>query len=509
MSTGEKLLNFMEYVTDRMNPILVKETRQALKSRQFTVTFMLLLTIAWLISAFGIMYFGPAIEYGSAGRAFFVAYLYVIGFATLFVVPFGAFRSMLNERDQNTYELLSISTLSPRQIVSGKLFSTMVQVFIYYSAIAPFIAFTSLLQGFDLPMVVLCLSIALLWSVFVSMVALMLSTLSNSKQWQAMNTIGMIILLLWQLAMAFGMSTAALSESVPFDEPEFWWGLVSVLIGAGSFFLLFQQIAVSRLTFESGNRSSGVRIICTLQFLLLWGGLLIYGYYYGAVAIDQHLVVFFASMSCFQWFLAGLFFSTESEHISRRVRRSVPQSTLYRVLIAPWMPGGRRGLVLLTFHMVALIIIAQLPFWDLWVHDTVTVIALYVICYVAFGAIVGRVGQRITPDFRPAHARVMAILIGALAMIAPYLPALTGMVGPTIGYSWTEITNPVRTLNEVSNGHHSAFIIPIMYFGASVALLVNLSAMWKGVLELVLYQSPAKKLPARPEGELLEAGEPQ
>ncbi|MDA1164818.1 MAG: hypothetical protein O3B13_17125 [Planctomycetota bacterium] len=519
MSTGEKFFHFAEFLTDRLNPILVKETRQALKSRQFIVTFMLLLTIAWLISVFGTMWFGPAIEYGSAGRAFFVAYFYVIGFATLFVVPFGAFRSMLNERDQNTYELLSISTLSPRQIVSGKLLSTVVQVFIYYSAIAPFIAFTSLLQGFDLPMVVLFLSLALAWSVFVSMIALMLSTLSDNKQWQAMNTIGMIALLLWQMAMAFGLSAAALSETIPFDSEEFWWAIGSSLLGAGSYFLLAQQIAVSRLTFESDNRSSGVRIICTLQFWLVWSGVLAYGCWYGAADVEDEAVVAFASVASLHWLLAGLFFSTESDHISRRVRRSVPRSGLFRVLVAPWMPGGRRGLLLLTIHLLALVVIGRLPFWQEWVHNTVTAIALYVFIYVSFGAAVGRWGQAITPEFRSAHARVLAILMAALAMIAPYLPPAFGFVRWPVGYSLAEVTNPVRTLDVVSSsssGRSGIYggvgmvdeIMLVLGGVAGLALLLNLPAMFKGVMELASYQHPAVRASATRPSELSDGEEP-
>ena len=65
MSSGEKFLHLTDYVTDRLNPILVKETRQALKSRQFIITFMLLLTVAWLISVFGVVLNGPAIEFGA------------------------------------------------------------------------------------------------------------------------------------------------------------------------------------------------------------------------------------------------------------------------------------------------------------------------------------------------------------------------------------------------------------------------------------------------------------
>ena len=92
-SLTDRVAEWGDKVSDRLNPILVKETRQALKSRQFSITFMLLLVVAWLISAAGAMWAGPAIEFGSAGRAFFVYYYFVLAFAIFLIVPFSAFRS--------------------------------------------------------------------------------------------------------------------------------------------------------------------------------------------------------------------------------------------------------------------------------------------------------------------------------------------------------------------------------------------------------------------------------
>jgi hypothetical protein len=496
MSSGEKFFHLTDFVTDRLNPILVKETRQALKSRQFIITFMLLLTVAWLISVFGTIWYGPAIEYGSAGRAFFVAYYYVIGFATLFVVPFGSFRSMLNERDQDTYELLSISTLSPRQIVTGKLLSSLVQVFIYYSAIAPFIAFTSLLQGFDLAMVTLFLVAGLLWSSFVSMTALMLSTLSSNRQWQAINTIGMIGLLLWQMSAAFGISAAAFAESIPFDQEEFWWVIGTIVLTVGTYFLLAQQIAVSRLTFESDNRSSGVRVICTLQFWLLWAAVWAYSYHYGTILVDEDTIVGCAMVSGIHWFIVGLFVSTEPEHVSRRVRRNMAKFGTSRFLMAPWMPGGRRGLLLLTIHLIALTAIGRMDVWPEWVHNTVTVTALYVYIYVAIGATVGRLGQTVSPEFRPAHARVLTILIGALAMIAPYLPAAFGFTRWAREFRLVEVANPGGTLMYIADRRISGNpmvddVLMILWWVAGIALLVNLRAMITGVAEVRDWQPAA------------------
>jgi hypothetical protein len=526
MSTGEKFFHLTDYLTDRLNPILVKETRQALKSRQFIVTFTLLLTIAWLISVFGAMLYGPAIEYGSPGHGFFSAYCAVIGFAILFIVPFGAFRSMLTERDQNTFELLSISTLSPRQIVTGKLLSSLVQIFIYYSAIAPFIAFTSLLQGFDLPMAVLFLLVGLVWSTFVCMISIMLSTLSDSRQWQAMTTIGMIILLFVQLMFALTISVELFAFSVPLDSAEFWWVLASWLVGAGSYFLLAQQIAVARLTFESGNRSSGIRVIATLQFWLVWAGILTYGWWYRATSIDDDMVFSFAVMSCIHWLIVGLIFSTESDHISRRVRRSLPQSRIIRVLLAPWMPGGRRGFLLLTIHMLALVVIIWLPVWpDLlaeviplphwqeWVGNSVTAMALYAYIYVGLGAAVGRWSQAITPEFRPAHARVLTILIAGTVLILPYLPGTFGFTRGLKDDSLFYVLNPIKTVDSmfddstfgaIANPLAHTFLL-ILSSAAGVVFLINLSALFKGIQELVRYQPEPVRNLTDSDGEQLEA----
>lgn len=522
MSTGEKFFQLADYLTDRLNPILVKETRQALKSRQFIITFMLLLTVAWLISVFGIMVYGPAIEYGSAGRVFFGWYACVIGFATLFVVPFGSFRSMLSERDQDTYELLSISTLTPRQIVMGKLLSSVVQVFIYYSAIAPFIAFTSLLQGFDFPMVLLVLFIGLVWSVSTSMIAIMLSTLSENRQWQAMNTIGMIGLLLGQFIVGLPASGFALSGVIPFDSSDFWWALSCWLISTFSYFLLAQQIAVSRLTFESGNRSSGIRIIVTMQFWLLWMGLFVYGWWNGMTTIDNDSVFALAIMSCIHWMIAGLIFSTEHEDISRRVRRWVPRSTIARLMIAPWMPGGRRGFVLLTLHLTALLAIAHIPLlpdwvhrtvplpdWDEWVRSSVTAMVLYVFIYAGFGAAVGRLGQAITPEFRPAHARVLTILVAALAMVAPYLPAMFEFTRPLSRDSIFLVTNPFSVLAVIErSGYPSSplsleqifLFLSFLCIAAFIVLLINLKPMFNGMSELLYWgRTPTGSSTIQPE----------
>ena len=71
-------------------------------------------------------------------------YFIILTIPVLIIVPFSAFRSLAAEREDGTFELLSITALSSRQIVTGKLGSAMLQMLIYYSALAPCIAFTYL-----------------------------------------------------------------------------------------------------------------------------------------------------------------------------------------------------------------------------------------------------------------------------------------------------------------------------------------------------------------------------
>ena len=60
--------------------------------------------------------------YADGGTLLFWYYA-VLAFPLTVVVPYAAFRSLAAEREDNTYDLLSITSRKPRQIISGKLAS--------------------------------------------------------------------------------------------------------------------------------------------------------------------------------------------------------------------------------------------------------------------------------------------------------------------------------------------------------------------------------------------------
>ncbi len=500
MSYEAKLIALADKLTDYVNPILVKEARQALKSRQFVVTFMLLLLVSWLISSMGVMFAGPAIEYGAPGRFFVMCYVFVLEFAVLFIVPFTAFRSMQVENELSTFELLTISNLSPKKIVLGKLCSAVVQVFLFYSAIAPFIAFTSLLQGFDLLVTVFLLVAIFFWAVFACIFSIMLSSVSSNKQWATLNTLGILGLLFWQACGSFAFASMVMFESMPFDDSDFWWGCFAFFIAFLGVFNLLQKIAESRITFEADNRSTGIRVACVLLLGSQW--VLLAGYAAYALtslaSLDDDLIGGLMLMSTIFIGVMGLFIATELDFMSRRVRRQIPKSKLFGFLKATLLPGGSRGY---AFFLSLLALVCLLGNVFMFVgtsrHDgwmmQLNGLALYVVIYVSFASAIGRWLHLVSAQIRPAHCRVITLLVASISMMVPYIPLFLGWTHWSYGYSLIDVTNPFSTLGHFSrnpNDQLSMFAFGMLVVGAGFGLIVNVPAVIKGIYEVVSYRPP-------------------
>jgi len=494
----------MDRLSDWVNPILVKEARQSLKSRQFVVTFMLLLAASWLISLFGMLLGGAEIEFGAVGTHFFQLYFYILSFAVMVIIPFGCYRSLLAEREQTTYELLSITALSPRQVIWGKLLSAGLQLFIFYSAITPFIAFTSLLQGFDIAQVAYLLVTALFASLLASMAALMVSSMVKQGVWQAI--VSMIVLA--GLLLAFFITVPLTAETQYwFDarSSEFWWTTGLMWLGAASYFALFQQIATAQMTFESDNRASGVRLVCALQVVLLWGSAFALVVWWtstsGALSDLDDMVVACSAIAGLHWSAVGLFVVTEDQHLSHRIQRRLPGNPLLRLFLVPWLPGGNRGMIYMLLNIgllvgIGLLLSTQVLTSQPEVASFVWCLGCYLVAYLGVACGLARWCGRLSHDIRPGHTRVLTLILLAIGCIGPYIPILFG-ANFNQSYHPIMITNPLVTLvHVVDRPTHSSLIVPIVTGMAALCLLVNLPAMHRGIREVVFAARRGTKKPA-------------
>ena len=220
----------------------------------------------------GLAWIGPSLWYGAEGRAMFFGYYLILAFPLLVIVPFGGLRSLAGEYEEHTYELLSITTLGPRQIISGKLGSSILQMIVYLSAISPCLAFTYMLRGIDVPTILFVLFYTVLASLGLSVIGLLVGTLSTAKHWQVVLSVLAVLGLFFAFFFAcVHLPAMLLSTEVPFAEAGFWQGMAIVLTFYASYFALVFLAAAARLTFASDNRSTRLRIVMLLQQLLFTG----------------------------------------------------------------------------------------------------------------------------------------------------------------------------------------------------------------------------------------------
>lgn len=340
-----------ERASDWFNPIVVKECRQSLKSRQFFFSFTLTLLFCWLWSIFGV--WTNASQNGDlSGLTMVTGYFFILSFPLLVIVPFSAYRSLTVEREDKTFELLAVTTLKPRQIVTGKLVSALVQLLLYVSGVLPCFGFTALLQGIDLPMMGFVFINIVLASVTLSLFCLMAAALVQERFWQMLMTVIILIGLLFSfwgfmatlIEMRFIGGYATLIR-----DREFWPGYVGSLLAQMTWWLIFHQVATSQLTFASDNRSTALRVCVVLQQLVQIGWS---AYYYLSMS-QQRNDVFRTDEIAFQllttaliyWYLVGTFATGEPETLSSRVKRQLPESLFGRMFTNWFFPGPGRGYV--------------------------------------------------------------------------------------------------------------------------------------------------------------------
>ncbi|HTQ39109.1 MAG TPA: hypothetical protein VMJ32_08770 [Pirellulales bacterium] len=364
-----RLASKAEWAGEWLNPLLVKEVRQSLKSRQFSITFSAVLCLSWLWSIAGITRLGPEVSYGAYGPDMFYVYYLILAFPLILIVPFSTFRSLIAEREDNTYELVAITTLRPRQIVAGKLGSSVAQMAVYFSAVAPCLAFTYLLRGIDVPTICWILFDTFLASLGFSMCALLLATIAKEKHWQILLAVVIIVTLFSAFQGARQLCWERLrNPRLEFSSSEFWMENLTFLSFYVSTFVLLYFAAAAQLTFTAENRSTPLRWAMLAQQVLFigwigFGALKTMSQNRSMAAGVGFLGVIAVVVASMYWFVMGGFMSGEATELSPRVKRRLPQSDLGRALFTLFNPGAGTGYLFAVSNVAAISVLAICAVW--------------------------------------------------------------------------------------------------------------------------------------------------
>ena len=489
----QRVQDWLPRLVDWANPILVKETRQALKSRQFVLTFLVTLLACWIASFAVVGIVGMNVFYVASGDRMLFVYCAILAFPLMLIVPYSAFRSIASEQEDNTFDLLSITSLSSKQIVTGKLGSAIVQIVVYLSAVSPCIAFSFMLRGVEMLTVVLLLGSYVLTSLGLSMLALLAGTLARVRYTQALMSVLMVLVLASVFFSSFAITWGFIQEGyVTFREDGFWLICAALLTFFVTSFLLVHAATAAQVAFPSENRSTPLRRYMVLQQACFLGWLAVI-----PIEVDEAfavpMVVFMASLFAgVYWYTMGAILTSEWPHLSRRVQRSLPQSTAGRVVLTWFNPGPGTGFMFAIANLTTVALTGLgLMAWNgaaisapMNAEQIVYFIVLgwsYVVIFLGLGRLLIALLRRVIFVSMTAGFLLHVILLLLACGVPQIIFLMTHSFGAGNEYTLLQITNPVWTLYTlVDHGVASIegqILIVVLPAAALIVLLLNLRSV--------------------------------
>jgi hypothetical protein len=335
-----------------LNPIVIKELRQAVRS--WAVTGMLLLFLTGLFITSLVFLVTQSFEVDTnmgLGGTMFTVFMVILAIASVFFIPLYVGIRVAMERQENNPDLLYVSTLTPVRIIGGKVLCGAYMALLFFSACMPFMAFTNLLRGVDLPTIFFILFFLFLVVCAANMVAIFLACLPMSRPFKVLLALGGFIASFWMVIPLIMYSFEFMRSGVGsmMAGRDFWIGTSSFigigLAATGLFFVL----AVALISPPSSNRALAVRLYLTLFWLL--GGLLSFGWVFQTGEAARMLV--WAYLTFVFMIFALLVTISNSDEISARVRRTIPQSAIKRPLAFIFFNGAAGGLIWAAAILIA------------------------------------------------------------------------------------------------------------------------------------------------------------
>jgi len=155
-------------LSDRLNPMVVRELRQLINSRAIPGLFLLLLLVMVVVLAHSSAKARVASDMAAIGYELAQRILYVLATGFVIVMPLIAAVRLHRERHSRQLELIVATGMRFRRIFFGKLWSAVLIELMALSATLPFAITASYLRGVDIPSILS----AAVWILFISMIAL-------------------------------------------------------------------------------------------------------------------------------------------------------------------------------------------------------------------------------------------------------------------------------------------------------------------------------------------------
>jgi hypothetical protein len=493
----------LDRIDDWINPIVIKELRQAVKSRMVVSILMLFLGLQLFILAlflvFGEYQTDNRVQWNAGNEVFRVQQIILMITLMLLVPAYAAIR-LATERSDHNVDLLFISTLRPRSIISGKLFAALVLAVLVFSTCAPFMTFTYLLRGIDIPTILTVLGLDLLAVLWCTMFALFVAAIPGPRAVKFFLAFLAFIFLGILCSYSCAATFALISEGASALDGMFDFWLVLAVFVAGMLGVVGQLFvySVSMISPPSSNRILPVRVFLVVLLAGMATGLFLTSYHYkpsmhfGPIAF---WVFGAALLTCVQFSIS----ICERERWGPRVRKSIPRNPLVRAGAFFFWTGSAGGMALSVLLAVASLLGAW--YWcekfggpttarvrgeDItrYFLDIMVVICLYTYCY-GLSAVLVRT-YVLANQLKTSFTWLVGLLLVGLGSSVPSVFAyMFFQEQMTRGESlWWMLPNPIMAVNEITPGFfngtaNEAFHTLCLWFLGTWGVLVTvLSVPW-------------------------------
>jgi hypothetical protein len=485
---------------DWLNPIAVKELRQAVKSRivvsALTLFLLIQLSILLLILSFSAPPTAEAARLNAGRSIFYILQGILLGACMLLVPAYAGVRLAAEHTDTNV-DLLFISTLRPRRIIAGKLQAAVVLILLIFSACAPFMTFTYLLRGIDIPSIILVLAIDFLTVLLGTQTAIFLGAIpANATLRRLLGLFGLsVLVVLFSYAMAGSIALLEMGWGSRVDTVEFWLVVGGAVVALVAVIGLLFTWSVAIISPPSANRALPVRLYM-LGFWLVTGGV---------AALLAHHFRSPIPLYCWQWvvvtilcvqFLVAI---NEREQWGLRVRRMIPRRWWLRGPLFLLYSGSAGGILFTGLLLASTIALPStaLEYWSAFFFTSsfgsmvldfnrpntlaLALFALYTFDYCMLAVWLRNVLLR--GQIQASYTWVLALILWGLGFSLPYLLLFlfqneelrAGHIDP-----WWQISNPFATIytcmEEQNTGAFSELCL--LFLGGLGSLLLLACAPW-------------------------------
>ena len=414
---------------DWLNPIVVKELRQAVQSR-FVITALLVLLAIQIVSVAIYLMTTSDISFSyDAGRTVFMILFGIMLAVSMLFVPLYSGVRLAAERSETNLDLLFITTIKPRSIIFGKVLAAVVLTVMIFSACLPFLTFTYFLRGIDLPSMAVVLAIGFISVTLSAQTMIFLACLPVGRAFKFMlGVFGFILMVIGYagpMASAGGMLWEGVGSKIAGMDFWQWVGIITMNYGFQLGLLLVLSIALIKPV--SANRALPVRLYLTAIWIV--GGI---AALLGSWVEATHDPVIYWQASFNIIFAFSIFTAiSERDWPGASVMRSLPESSGKRLLRFFFTSGSANGLAWTVLMIVATYDVCWI-WWRMFPNVSslgelvgstrwLTVMNLYLFCYALTAAFLRRHWLKRTSS---KWTWVLCLLLVTIGSTVPFLIGL-------------------------------------------------------------------------------------